>query len=79
MEFEFVQGSYIRVEEAVLHWSGKSFYVAWTTLKVWKATDMYRSLAIFKGLRVHRPYCAKHNQHAKHTNDRWSGHAPRKI
>ena len=30
-----------RVEEAVSHWSDKSFYVAyvaWTTLNVWKAT-----------------------------------------
>ena len=26
------------VEETVSHWSGKSFYVAWITLNVWKAT-----------------------------------------
>ena len=25
------------MEEAVSHWSGKSFYVAWATLNVWKA------------------------------------------
>ena len=45
------------VEEAVLHWSGKSFYAVWTTLSVWKATA--RGLAIFRRLKVHRPYCVQ--------------------
>ena len=33
-------------------------------------SNSYRGLLIFRGFRVHRPYCVKHNQHAKHANAR---------
>ena len=46
------------MEIAVSHWSDKSFYVAWTTSNVWKATA--RGLVIFRGVMAHRPYCVKH-------------------
>ena len=38
-----------------------------------------RGLAIFRGfrgLKAHRPYCAKHNQHAKYANARGSEACP---
>ena len=63
------------MEEASSHWSGKPFYVAWTTSNVWKATA--RGLAIFRGLGHASPsYCVKYNQHAKHGNARESGSMP---
>ena len=40
--------------------------VALTTLNVWKATA--RNLDIFRGVRAHRPYCAKYIHHAEHVN-----------
>ena len=43
-----------------------------------KATT--RGLVIFRGLKAHRPYCVKHNQHVKHANARESeGMPPRRI
>lgn len=39
--FDEVISPYIkktRVKEAVSHWSGKPFYIPWTTFNVWKAT-----------------------------------------
>ena len=56
-------------EEAVSHWSGKSFYAVWTTLN-YGESNSYRILAIFRELRTHRPYCVKQNHHAKHANAR---------
>ena len=38
-----------------------------------------RGLATFRGLKAHRPYCAKHNQHAKCANARGSGACPQEI
>ena len=53
--------SYITgVEEALSHWSCRSFYVAWTSLNVWKSRA--------RGLEAHRPYCMKRNRHRKHVN-----------
>ena len=35
-----------------------------------------RGLAIFRGLKARRPYCAKHNQHTKYANARGSVACP---
>ena len=61
-----------REEEAVSYWSGKSFYAVWTTLNCVESNSC-KSLAIFRELRAHRPYCVKHNQHTKHANARSLG------
>ena len=78
--FDEVMSPYIKktgVKEVVSHWSGKSFYIPWTIFNVWKATAIYRGLAI---LRAHRPNCLKHNhQHAEHANARGLGDAPGKF
>ena len=39
----------------------KYFYIAWITMNIWKATAIGAYLYIFRGFRVHRPYCVKHN------------------
>ena len=45
---------------------------------MWKAAA--RGLAILRGLKAHRSYCAKHNQHAKHAKAKgFRGHAPKKF
>ena len=65
------------VEEAILHWSGKSFK---HELYMCGKQDHLQNLENLVYECSYRPYCAKHNQHAKHANARGSGGMPpRKI
>ena len=66
------------VEEAVSHWSGKSFKYGHTCVE---SRDIYIPTGFREpGVQMYKSYCEKHNQHAKHANARGAwGMPPRKF
>ena len=60
------------MEEAVSHWSGKSFKHGHIYIYIYMATCVKRLPTGFRepGVQMYKFYCAKHNQHAKHINTR---------